>query len=355
MGPWLSESWPYPHNSAQSSSGLPLLLKHRLAYPLVYFLTVAWATMRRLPPLNALKAFEAAARSESFTRAAEELNVTHGAVSHQVKALEAILGIKLFNREHQRLVITEAGREYLAVVRDALDRIAAGTDRLVQRQSSGTLTVSTSPDFAAKWLIHRLGRYAERHPDINLRVSATANHADFAREDVDVAVRHGDGKWPGLEVAQLCSERLFPVCSPKLISGRHRITVASDLLKFPLLRLSDWKTWSRWFEAARVVANLPRDGPILNSASMLIDAAVDGQGVALARTALAAWDILNGRLVRPIDISLRMSNTYWIVCPKVSAKVPKIATFRNWLLAEAAEDTRRLTTRSSNHREEGAC
>src|SRR5882757_9817067 len=143
---------------------------------------------QRLPPLNALKAFEAAARHESFTRAAEELFVTQGAVSHQVKALEAELGIKLFNRERQRLVITEAGRDYLAVIRDALDRIAAGTDRLVQRQNSGALTVSTSPDFAAKWLVHRLGRFAESHPDIDLRVSATLHHVDFAREDVDVAV-----------------------------------------------------------------------------------------------------------------------------------------------------------------------
>src|SRR5215467_2874587 len=122
--------------------------------------------LRRLPPLNALKAFEAAARHESFTRAAEELCVTQGAVSHQVKALEAELGIKLFNRERQRLIITDAGRDYLAVVRDALDRVAMGTERLVQRQSSGMLTVSTSPDFAAKWLVHRLGRFAEAHPAI---------------------------------------------------------------------------------------------------------------------------------------------------------------------------------------------
>jgi LysR family glycine cleavage system transcriptional activator len=296
---------------------------------------------RRLPPLNALKAFEAAARSESFTRAAEELSVTQGAVSQQVKALEATLGIKLFNRVRQRLVITEAGREYLVVVRDALDRFAVGTERLMQHQSSGVLTISTSPDFAAKWLVYRLGRFAEVHPEIDLRISATALHLDFAREDVDLAVRHGDGKWLGLDVVRLCSERLFPVCSPKLVSGRNRITTASDLLKFPLLRLDDWKTWTRWFEAAGV-SDPVAHGPILNRASMLIDAAVDGQGVALARTALAAWDIINGRLVRPIDVSLRMSNTYWIVCPKVTSSLPKIAKFRNWLLAEAAEDARRL-------------
>jgi LysR family glycine cleavage system transcriptional activator len=297
--------------------------------------------LRRLPPLNALKAFEAAARSESFTRAAEELCVTQGAVSQQVKALETTLGVKLFHRERQRLQITDAGREYLGVVRDALDRIALGTERLVQRQTSGVLTVSTSPDFAAKWLVHRLGRFAEAHPDIDLRVSATMHQVDFAREDVDVAVRHGDGLWVGLDVVRLCSEQLFPVCSPKLVSGGKRITKPMDLLKFPLLRLDDWKTWSRWFDAAGVSPPITQ-GPVLNRASMLIDAAVNGQGIALARTALAAWDLINGRLIRPIDVFLRMSHAFWIVCPKATSALPKIRLFREWLLAEAADDTRRL-------------
>src|ERR1700681_4532805 len=170
---------------------------------------------RRLPALNALKAFEAAARHESFTRAAEELCVTQGAVSHQVKALEEEIGVKLFNRERQRLVITQAGREYLAVIRDALDRIALGTERLVQRQNSGALTVSTSPDFAAKWLVNRLWRFAEAHSDINLKIAAQMHHVDFAREDVDLAVRHGDGNWPGLVAVNLCPEELFVVCSPR--------------------------------------------------------------------------------------------------------------------------------------------
>jgi LysR family transcriptional regulator, glycine cleavage system transcriptional activator len=296
---------------------------------------------RRLPPLNGLKAFEAAARSESFTRAADELNVTQGAVSHQVKALEGTLGLKLFHRERQRLILTEAGRDYLAVIRDALDRIAVGTERLFQRQESGVLTVSASPDFAAKWLVNRLSRFGEKHPDVDLRVSATAHYVDFARDDVDVAIRHGDGNWPGLEVERLYSERLFPVCSPKLVAGRSRITEAADLLKFPLLRLEDAKNWTRLFEAAGVKATIG-PGPVLDRASMLIDAAIDGQGIALARTALAAWDLLNGRLVRPLDVSLRMANTYWIVCPKAASNVPKIARFRNWVLSEAAEDTRRL-------------
>jgi LysR family transcriptional regulator, glycine cleavage system transcriptional activator len=296
---------------------------------------------RRLPSLNGLKAFEAAARSQSFTRAAEELNVTQGAVSHQVKALESALGLKLFHRERQRLILTEAGRDYLAVVREAFDRIAVGTERILKRQESGVLTVSTSPDFAAKWLVNRLGRFAEQHPNVDLRVSATTHYVDFARDDVDIAIRHGDGNWPGLDVKRLYSERLFPVCSPKLVAGRRRVTKVEDLLKFPLLRLEDAKNWRRLFDAAGVKTAVG-PGPVLNGGSMLIDAAIDGHGIALARTALAAWDLINGRLVRPIDVSLPTANTYWIGCPKAASNIPKIATFRSWILAEATEDTRRL-------------
>ena len=303
--------------------------------------------LRRLPPLNAIRSFEAAARHESFTRAAEELCVTQGAVSHQVKALEAELGIKFFNRERQRLVITEAGRDYLAVVRDALDRIALGTERLIQRQSSGVLTVSTSPDFAAKWLVHRLGRFAEAHPEIDLRVSATLHHVDFAREDVDLAVRHGDGNWPGLDVVRLCSEQLFAVCSPTLATRRQPLSQPSDVLKFPLLHLDDWKDWSRWLETAGVADGEPLRGPALNRASMVIDAAVNGQGLALARTTLAAWDLINGRLIRPFAAALPLSKSYWIIMPKATSALPKIMTFRNWLLAEAADDTRRLKALAS--------
>jgi LysR family glycine cleavage system transcriptional activator len=298
--------------------------------------------LRQLPQLNALKSFEAAARHESFTRAAEELCVTQGAVSHQVKALETELGVKLFNRERQRLVITEAGREYLSVVRDAFDRIAIGTERLLARQNSGVLTVSTSPDFAAKWLVHRLGHFAEAHPEIDLRISAAMHHVDFAREDVDVAVRHGDGNWVGLHVENLCAEELFPVCSPKLIAAFDHVVNPSDLLRFPLLHLDHRTDWSRWLEAAGIVGVEVSHGPILNHASMLIDAAADGQGLALARTVLAAWDLITGRLVRPLAGSLQLSKTYWIVCPKATSMLPKIVTFRDWVISEAADDARRL-------------
>jgi len=294
------------------------------------------------PRLQPLKAFEAAARHESFTRAAEELCVTQGAVSHQVKALEGELAIKLFNRERQRLIVTEAGRDYLAVVRDAFDRIAAGTERLLQRQSAGVLTVSTSPDFAAKWLVHRLGHFAEAHAGFDLRVSATLHHVDFAREEVDLAVRHGDGNWPGLDAVRLGAERLFAVCSPKLLSGRRRLAGAADILKYPLIHLDSRSDWEKWLRGVGIEDAGVTHGPVLNRASIVIDAAINGQGIALARTTLAAWDLINGRLVMAFPESLPVSKTYWIVCPKATATLPKIATFRDWLLAEAAADLRQL-------------
>ncbi|HYF06664.1 MAG TPA: transcriptional regulator GcvA [Acetobacteraceae bacterium] len=297
---------------------------------------------RRLPSLNALKAFEAAARHESFTRAAEELCVTQGAVSHQVKALEAGLGLRLFDRGSQGLTITEAGRAYLEVVRDAFDRIAFGTERLLERQGAGTLTVSTSPNFAAKWLVHRLGRFAETHPGIELRVSASLQHVDFAREDVDLAIRHGDGSWPTLHATRLCAETLFPVCSPALLRGRHALRTPPALKHHTLLHINDRRAWEQWVEHAGVKGLDLAKGPIFNQASMAIDAAVDGQGVTLARSALAAWDLIAGRLVRPFGPDLPVPFAYWIVGPKATAELPKIVAFRTWLLAEANADARRM-------------
>ena len=302
---------------------------------------------RRLPALNALRAFEAAARHESFTRAAGELAVTQGAVSHQVKALETELGLRLFQRAHQRLVLTGAGRAYLAVLRDAFDRIAAGTGDLLQRHKAGALTVTTSPNFAMKWLVPRLGRFTAMHPAIDLRIGASLHHVDFAREDVDLGIRHGDGRWPGLAVTRLCTEMLMPVCSPALQRGRQALRAPRDLSRATLLHLNDRADWTRWFDAAGVRRPDLGHGPVFDQASLAIDAAVAGQGVALARTALAAADLLAGRLVRPCGPDLAVPYAYWIVCPAAHAGLPKIVTFRDWLLAEAAADATRLAALAS--------
>lgn len=297
---------------------------------------------RRLPSLNALKAFEATARQESFTKAAQELCVTQGAVSQQVKALEDELGVRLFRRERQRLVITDAGRSYLEVVRDAFDRLAMGTERLLQREKSGTLTITTSPNFAAKWLVHRLGRFSETHPGIDLRVSASIQHVDFAREDIDLALRHGDGQWPGLRATRLCTEQLFPVCSPKLLSGRGALRSPRDIRHHTLLHINSTADWARWLARAEVEGVDYKRGTVYNQDSMAIDAAVDGQGIAIARTALVSWDLLSGRLVQPFPQALEAPYAFWIVCPQSTADLPKISAFRNWVLKEAEDDTRRI-------------
>jgi LysR family glycine cleavage system transcriptional activator len=306
------------------------------------------AIMRRsLPPLNALRSFDAAARHQSFTRAADELCVTQGAVSHQVKALETELGLQLFKRERNGLLITDAGRDYLAVVRDIFDRLELATDRLLQRQRSGTITVTTSPDFAAKWLVGRLGRFAEAYPDIELKLAALMHRVDFAREDMDLAIRHGDGQWPELDAVNLSAEELFPVCSPSLMTSRGGLHKPEDVLKFPLLHLDDRRDWSRWLEAAGHSGEGLLHGPILNHASMLIDAAIDAQGIALARTMLAANDLITGRLVRPFQAAIPLRNTYWIVCPKATRSLPKIVAFRDWLLEEVTADRQRLASVAS--------
>lgn len=213
---------------------------------------------------------------------------------------------------------------------------------MIQQQDIGVLTVSTSPSFASKWLAHRLGRFAETYPGIDLRISATLHHVDFAREDIDMAVRHGDGAANGLHVTRLCAEELVPVCSPALLAGKNRIQKPQDLSRHTLLHINDRNDWARWFEITGVNNVDASRGPILSQASTVLDAAAAGQGVALGRSALAAPDLIAGRLIRPFKQALPLRYAYWMVCPKASAKLPKIALFCDWLLAEAADDARKV-------------
>ena len=172
----------------------------------------------------------------------------------------------------------------------------------------------------------------------------------FAREDVDLAIRHGDGQWPELDVVNLTAEELFPVCSPSLMTSRGGLHDPEDVLRFPLLHLDDRRDWGRWLDAAGVPGERLLQGPILNHASMLIDAAIEGQGVALARTMLAASDLTAGRLVRPFQAAIPLRNTYWIVCPRATRALPKIVAFRDWLFDEVAADRRRLAPIAKSRR-----
>jgi LysR family glycine cleavage system transcriptional activator len=290
---------------------------------------------RRLPPLNALRAFEAAARHLSFTRAADELHVTQTAISHQIKGLEERLGVRLFRRLPRGLLLTEEAQRYLPPVRDAFDRIAAATAQLAAGSSSGTLTVSVLPSFAAKWLVPRLGRFRATHPDLDLRISASSQLVDFARDDVDVAIRIGRGRYPGLRVDRLFGESMVPVCAPELLTGAHPLRRPEDLRHHVLLHDDDHTGWQLWLELAGVEGVDPRRGPIFTDSAMVVQAAAEGQGVALARSVLAAGDLAAGRLVQPFEVSVPQDLAYYLVSPEATAEQPRITAFRSWLLAEA--------------------
>ena len=292
----------------------------------------------RIPASGALLAFEAAARLGSFARAAEALSVSQSAVSHRVRELESQLDTALFRRVPDGLEVTEAGRRYLPHVRQAIGHLRAGADALASTRTDTSLTVSVSPNFATKWLVPRLGRFIEVHPDIDLRVSAALRHVDLGTDDVDVAVRHGNGDWPHLDVTQLCAESLFPVCSPALLDGKRLPCPPADLATMALLHDRNTEEWRHWLGVFGVDRVQRGRGPVFSDASLAIDAAVAGQGVALARSALVALDIAGGRLVRPCEESLPARFAYWIVCTRPAASLPKIVRFREWLLGQAAGD-----------------
>ena len=288
------------------------------------------------PPMGAIRAFEAAARLLSFTRAAEELSITQSAVSHGIRELEARIGRPLFLRDGRRLALTETGRLYLPFVGDALDRLKAGDRALADpERNPRVLTVSVSPSFAAKWLVPRVGDFFAEHPDLDLRISANPQHVNLADGEIDVAVRHGDGHWDKLHAVQLCREELFPVCNPVLAEAGEPMDLAA-LAALPLIHHRSPQLWIDWFRGFGFEPPTEvRHGPVYNEMSLAIDAAVAGQGVALARSALASLDLETGRLVRPATQSAPAQFGYWIVCDPASADLPKIARFRAWLLREA--------------------
>ncbi len=292
--------------------------------------------------ISALRAFEAAARLSSFTAAGAELGVTQSAVSHSIREIESRLSVSLFRRNGRRLDLTDAGKRYAPFVREALAKLRAGDLALTDPgRRARVLTVSVSPSFAAKWLGPRIGAFAARHPDLDLRVSASAQHVDFSDDDIDLAIRHGDGNWPALACIRLCTEMRLAVCAPSLAKG---VKSPQDLLKLPLIHHQDGSAWRRWFEEAGVAEREPAArGVTFSEMSLAIDAAVAGQGVALARSALAARDLIAGRLLCVTEIRQEADFAYWIVRPKDRARSRKIIRFVDWLRAEAAAEEKALT------------
>ena len=296
---------------------------------------------RKLPPLNALRAFEAAARHLSVTKAAAELNVTPAAVSHQVKALEDQLGMALFRRLNRALMLTDVGQMFLPGLRGGFDRLAEAVDRVRSECETGTLHVSVAPSFAAKWLVPRLDRFRAAHPDIDVRIDANDRIVDLARGEADVAIRYGPGRYPGLRVDQLLTEEVFPVCDPGLCEGAAPLRQPDDLRRHTLLHVGwdtrdeTWPDWRMWLLAAGVEGVAVTRGPRFSMESMAAQAAVAGHGVALVSSAIVADDLAAGQLCKPFTLSLPIDFAYYVVSTEVAAEQPKIAAFRAWILGEA--------------------
>jgi LysR family glycine cleavage system transcriptional activator len=308
-----------------------------------------------LPPLNALRAFEAAARHLSFKMAAMELHVSPTAVSHQIRTLEDYLQVRLFRRLHRALELTEDARAALPKLRDGFQCLVEAVEALRRKESIRILSISAAPAFVTKWLVPRLQRFVARHPDIDVRIAATmhsvdgrhaeagamAEPADIRDEAPDVEIRFGTGHYPGSRVDKLLSVCVTPVCSPRLLQGEHALRGPEDLRHHTLLhddalRLHDEQAeWAAWLNRAGVKNVDATRGPHFSHAALALDAAADGLGVALTMDTLAAADLATGRLIAPFELRVPVSSAYYVVCQEARANQPHIAAFREWLLAEA--------------------
>jgi LysR family glycine cleavage system transcriptional activator len=293
----------------------------------------------RLPSLNGLRAFEAAARHLSFTQAASELNVTQTAISHQIRRLEEELGIRLFIRKNRALALTPQARDYLPGVRAAFNDLRLATDRLLRKDDDNVLTISTLASLAAKWLLPRLSTFQETHPGIDVRITTSTGLVDFRNGDVDAAIRYGRGHWSGVRADWLMADELFPVCSPALLKGDRPLKCPQDLAHHTLLHTSSGyeDDWRLWLTAAGLPADISSKPTTatFDLIFMTVQAAIDGVGVAMGRTSYVQDDVAKGRLVVPFKIALPADAGFYLVSPEGAAEPPKLRAFRQWLVASA--------------------
>jgi LysR family glycine cleavage system transcriptional activator len=304
---------------------------------------------RRLPPLNALRAFEAAARHLNFSRAADELSVTPGAVSQQIQNLEDYVGVALFKRTPKGLLLTDPAQIALPALREAFDRLVEAASMLTAAVDGRRLTVTVAPSFAAKWLVPRLGRFEALHPQVDVWISAGVELTDFNSGEVDLAIRYGSGRYPGLEVTRLMQETVIPVASPELIE-RQPLDGPDNLADHVLLHDGSpdaddsCPDWTMWLAARGVKGVDGSRGPRFNQSSLVIEAAIGGRGVALAKRALAQADMDAGRLAAPFHITTAVDFAYYLVHPKAKGRLPQVKAFTAWLNAEAEAHEAALRT-----------
>jgi LysR family glycine cleavage system transcriptional activator len=291
-----------------------------------------------LPSLNALRVFEAAARHLSFTLAAKELAVTQTAVSHQVKILESELGVALFRRSPRRITLTSAGNAWMAELSELFTRLRAVNRRLRKplRSERPVVAVSLLPSFGTRWLVPRLGKFLSAHPELDVRISASEHLVDFALEPFDLGVRYGRGRYPGLACEKLFDDAFVVVCSPTVLA-RRKLRHASDLAGETLLEDDHPDAWALWMAHQGVSSRHGVRLTELDDSSMLVEAAVRGNGFALARWSLAIDELALGRLVLPFPRLPPMPTglSYWLVAPRESFRRPEVVAFREWLREEA--------------------
>lgn len=303
----------------------------------------------RLPPLNALRTFDVAARHLSFTRAAEELFVTQAAVSHQIKTLEDFLGLKLFRRRNRALLLTEEGQSYYQEVKAIFAALKSATRKLQTHSAKGALTVSLLPSFAIHWLIPRLARFNLAQPEIDVRIQAEDRVIHKLADDVDVAIMYGRGQWPGLQAEKLYTDYLVPVCAPALLSGAAPLTCPADLAHHTLLHDISRRDWSAYIRQLKLTGVNVQQGPIFSHSAMVLQAAIHGQGIALASRMMVQTEIEAGRLVCPFSEGLVSKNTFYLVCQEKPHPQGKIAAFRQWILQEAERDKARFLDQITGH------
>ena len=289
-----------------------------------------------LPPLNLFRVFDLAARSGSFTAAADELCVTQSAVSQQIRQLEEFLEVRLFRRLPRRVELTREGTALATVTQQALTMLGRACDKLVDPAMPTVICVNAAPSLASRWLLPRLKRFMESNPRIKVTLLATNDPIDFDRQDIDVALRWGDGSWPGVRSELLGREPIFPVCAPSLLAQAGGLPGPQDLAQHTLLQVVNGNPWAEWLEAAGCAGMEFSDTLYFSDASLMLDAAVQGQGVCLTSYFLAEKDLLAGRLVRAVDLEIHIDEGFYVLTSPVFGDKPAVANFRQWIRAEAA-------------------
>ena len=300
--------------------------------------------MYSLPPMTALRAFEAAARLSSFSEAAAELHVTPGAISQQIKQLEHTLDIDLFIRRNRQVQLTEPGRLLYPQLNQAFEQIHQAIESVIQLDKNQPLTITAPPAFIAKWLIPRLDSFNTAHPEINVRIDASMRLIDFDHEDIDIGIRLSTELDPSLDSTHLMSLEIAPVCSPALLQSEPKLESPTQLKHFTLLHYEvghgqqAWADWDMWLAAMDITGIDTNQGMYFTQPDMLIQAAIEGQGVALVVMEMAEYDIRRGRLVKPFDLSMPIRFSYYLVCAKHKAQRRNIQAFKQWIIEQAAAD-----------------